>query len=181
VTEGSKPEKWAKRFERLSKASPHATAKALTTLPQDVIDAFSQKTKALRRLNGVVHLAGEFRQQLIHEVEPVLRTLLQEEPPQQLESRRAVVSFLNGFLRENSLAFAHPTTGQPCTLVVSAPRGAENGMISLRVRNFNRQPSALSMPAVDRPGRQSKEYLPLQLIFAPREEAFAGRARREGD
>jgi hypothetical protein len=75
-----------------------------------------------RRLDALFNLNKKLRRALADQLQPVVRTLLQEKPPEDDLGRRELAHRLNYVLRDFGLTIIEPGQGQPCTVVAEPYR-----------------------------------------------------------
>jgi hypothetical protein len=73
--------------------------------------------QANHRLDALVEIHRSFKRELINQLRPIIRTLLQEKPPSDDNGRQELTHHLNDILHEVGLAIVEPSTGLPASVV----------------------------------------------------------------
>jgi len=119
-------------------------------------DAFADlPDDASSRLDALSEVNRSFRQALANQLKPVIRTLLQEKPPTDVDARKELVHRVNHVLRDANLAILDPETGNASTLVSEHYRMVLQGKKDQRNHRSN-----------------VKSLLPLELVEYTRQEPF---------
>jgi hypothetical protein len=123
--------------------------------------AFSNlPTEANSRLDALFQLNGVFRRAIAGQLKPVVRTLLQEQPPEDEKGRRDLAPRLNHILRDMGLAIVDPDSGKPASVVADAYR------IRLRTRVPDGEGDKRTYSS------NTQSLTPLELVECPRTEPF---------
>jgi len=113
---------------------------------------------ANRRLDALAEVNHLFREAIADQLQPVVRTLLQEAPPTDGDGRRGLARRLNHVLRDAGLAVVNPDSGQPAAVVADA----------YRLRLQNRQATGRQICS-----RNTKVLPPLELVEYIRQEPIS--------
>src|SRR5262249_34164885 len=75
-----------------------------------------------RRLDGLAEVNHSFRQALADELRPVVRTLLQKDPPSDGNAKKELARRLNRILSDAGLSIVDPGSGEPAIVVAESYR-----------------------------------------------------------
>jgi hypothetical protein len=126
-------------------------------------------------LDELDKLQTPVRDVVIRKLQPVVRQLIQVNPPGSVAGKQAIAKRFNNILSQLGLAVRHPHTGQACS--IAAVGGSKAGYFVLQAKRMN-------LPAVSSKAghKASRSHLllnetvpPIELIEAPRQERFADR------
>lgn len=118
------------------------------------------------RLAASIELNSDFRREAAAQLQPVIKTLLQDAPPVSYAEKQALAKKINEALHEVGLAIRHPDTKEPCGVVATTNRpSSKHSWLRLQPRGGGRQ----SQPTTELP--------PLELMEAARKEKLAQRWR----
>jgi hypothetical protein len=74
------------------------------------------------RLDALIAIHKEFRRALIQQLQPVVRSLLQEKPPTTTEGRKELVHRLNFVFRDVGIAAIDSDSGSPSSVIADSSR-----------------------------------------------------------